>query len=80
MGDSFPQHTALREDSELGTVTLILEGDCILTFMGLLLLVEGLKVFATLSFDSTESSRRGWMVLRQTVVGPRGRIRRISRK
>ena len=56
-GGSFPQHTALREDSELGTVTLILEGDCILMFTGLLLLVEGLKVIAALSFDRVVAAR-----------------------
>ena len=40
------------EGSELGTVTLILECDCMLVFTTLLLLVmEGLEVYAAHSFD-----------------------------
>ena len=36
---------------DLGMVTLILESDCTFIFTVLLLLVEGLEVFAALSFD-----------------------------
>ena len=66
-GASFPLHTTLCEDSKLGTVTLILESDCLLVFTVLPLLVEGLEIFAAFSFD-----RVVWLT-----VGPRGRVRRI---
>ena len=42
---------ALCEDSELGTVTLILESDCMFVFTVLLVLLEGFEVFVALSFD-----------------------------
>ncbi|SRR5258706_2101476 len=78
-GDLFPQHIALCEDSDLGTVTLNLVSDCMLVFTGLLLLVEGLEVFAALSFDRVVAARRVavGMVLWLRVVGPRGQVRRL---
>ncbi len=48
---SISKRLALCEGSELGAVTLILESNCMLVFTLLLVLVEGLEVFAALSFD-----------------------------
>ena len=46
------QHLALCVERELGTVTPILESDCTFLFTVFMLLVEGLEVFAALSFDT----------------------------
>ena len=50
-GMSISQNLALCVGRELGTVTLILESDCTFIFTVLMLLMEGLEVFAALRFD-----------------------------
>ena len=50
-GMSISKCLALCEGSELGTVTLILESDCMFVFTVLLVLVEGLEVLVALNFD-----------------------------
>ena len=67
-----PEHIASCEDSELGTETLIPESNCMLVFMGLLLLVEGPRHPWHLVSRVVVVADVGRLVLWLRVVGPRG--------
>ena len=68
-GASISQRLALPEGCELRTVAPVLESECTLVFTFLLLLVEGLEVFAALGFDGVIVVLRGRGMIHWLTVG-----------